>query len=129
MNDDPVVRIRDVDVELIVAYGAVIYLLVKYTLHCTVRPAITPRVMLNPAPVRRVIITVNAISFRRSRQREETSSAKIFSGYSHERTMIIVSRSPRRGASFNSPPPPPSGNCRPDARSRENSPLSDIGLV
>lgn len=70
----------------------IIYLFVKYTLHCTIRSA-TPRITQNPVPVRHVIITVNVISLRRSRPRERTSSAKIFSGHSHERAMSIVSRS------------------------------------
>lgn len=41
---------------------AVIYLLVKYTLHCTARPTITPRITSSPAHVGRVIITVNVTS-------------------------------------------------------------------
>lgn len=78
--------------ELIVVDGSVFYLLVKYTLHCTVHPAI-PRITQNPAPVRRVIIIVNIMSLRRSRPQVRTSSTKIFSAYSHEQQMTIVSRS------------------------------------
>jgi len=71
-------------------YGGVFYLLVKYTLHCTVCPAIR-RITQNSAPVRRVIIIVNIMSLRRSRPQVRTSSTKIFSAYSHEQQMTIVS--------------------------------------